>query len=67
MKNFNDYIKSIKEGTDLSENESENAFDQILLQKVSKNETFLEKNTETYVQNGSERLKTTNLGDIVHT
>ena len=38
MKNFNDYIKSIKEGTDLSENESENAFDQILLQKVNEDE-----------------------------
>ena len=31
MKTFNDYIKSIKDGTDLSVNESENAFDQILL------------------------------------
>ena len=34
MKTFNDYIKSIKDGTDLSVNESENAFDQILLQKA---------------------------------
>ena len=37
MKDFNDYIKSIKDGNDLSENESENAFDQILLQKVEDN------------------------------
>ena len=34
MKTFNDYIKSIKDGVDLSSNESEGAFDQILLQKV---------------------------------
>ena len=38
MKTFNDYIKSIKDGTDLSVNESENAFDQILLQKVNEDE-----------------------------
>ncbi len=38
MKNFTDYIKSINEGTNLSENESEDAFDQILLQKVNDNE-----------------------------
>ena len=34
METFNDYIKSIKDGVDLSVNESENAFDQILLQKA---------------------------------
>ena len=34
MKNFDDYIQSIKDKTDLSVNESENAFDQILLQKI---------------------------------
>ena len=38
MKIFNDYIKSIKDGTDLSVNKSEDAFDQILLQKVEDNE-----------------------------
>ena len=38
MKNFNDYIKSIKDGNDLSVNESEDAFDQILLQKAEDNE-----------------------------
>ena len=38
MKIFNDYIKSIKDGTDLSVNKSEDAFDQILLQKVKDNE-----------------------------
>ena len=37
MKTFNDYIKSIKDGVDLSSNESEDAFDQILLQKVDDN------------------------------
>ena len=37
MKTFNDYIKSIKDGVDLSSNESEDAFDQILLQKVDYN------------------------------
>ena len=40
MKTFNDYIKSIKDGTDLSVNESENAFDQILLQKAEDNEVI---------------------------
>ena len=38
MRNFDDYIKSIKDGVSLSVNESENAFDQILLQKVNDNE-----------------------------
>ena len=38
MKNFNDYIKSIKDGTNLSISESEDAFDQILLQKINDNE-----------------------------
>ena len=40
MKTFNDYIKSTKDGTDLSVNESENAFDQILLQKAEDNEVI---------------------------
>ena len=34
MKNFDDYIQSVKDNTDLSVNESENAFDQSLLQKI---------------------------------
>jgi anthranilate phosphoribosyltransferase len=38
MKTLNDYIKSIKDGKDLSVNESEDAFDQILLQKAEDNE-----------------------------
>ena len=38
MKTFNDYIKSIKDGNDLSVDESESAFDQILLQKAEDNE-----------------------------
>ena len=38
MKNFTDYIKSIKDGVDLSSKDSENAFDQILLQKVGDSE-----------------------------
>ncbi len=38
MKTLNDYIKSIKDGKDLSVNESEDAFDQILLQKAENNE-----------------------------
>ncbi len=38
MKTFNDYIKSIKDGTDLSINESEDAFDKILLKKAKDNE-----------------------------
>ena len=37
MKTFNDYIKSIKDGVGLSSKQSENAFDQILLQKVDDN------------------------------
>ena len=40
MTTFNDYIKSIKDRTDLSINESENAFDQILLQKAEDNEVI---------------------------
>ena len=40
MTTFNDYIKSIKDRTDLSINESENAFDQILLQKAENNEVI---------------------------
>ena len=38
MKNFTDYIKSIKDGVDLSSKDAENAFDQILLQKVGESE-----------------------------
>ena len=38
MRNFTDYIKSIKDGVDLSSKDSENAFDQILLQKVGDSE-----------------------------
>ena len=37
MKIFDDYIKSVKDRSDLSVNESENAFDQILLQKIEEN------------------------------
>ena len=35
MKTFDDYIKSIKDLSDLKLSESENAFDQILTQKIS--------------------------------
>ena len=38
MKTFDDFIKSIKDGNDLSVDESESAFDQILLQKAEDNE-----------------------------
>ena len=38
MKIFNDYTKSVKDGNDLSVNDSEDAFDQILLQKVNESE-----------------------------
>ena len=38
MKNFKDYIKSIKDKNNLSSEESEDAFNQILLQKVSNEE-----------------------------
>ena len=37
MKTFDDYIKSIKNLSDLSLDESEKAFDQILLQKIEDN------------------------------
>ena len=37
MKTFDDYIKSVKDQSNLSTNESENAFDQILLQEIEEN------------------------------
>ena len=37
MKTFDDYIKSIKDLSDLNTEDSENAFDQILLQNIEEN------------------------------
>ena len=37
MKTFDDYIKSVKDQSNLSTDESENAFDQILLQEIEEN------------------------------
>ena len=51
MKNFDDYIQSVKDNTDLSVNESENAFDQILLQKIE------EKKIIEFLTSLSKRMK----------